>query len=116
MPRLRDQTFESYYDYDDDPLNRLLVPALTCSVRYDRTAGFFSSGALVVAAAGVSRLLHNGGHMRLLVGAQLSPNDVTALQGADRIPEDLLTERLMTALDEPEGERWRKRLEILAKL
>ena len=65
---LRDHPFRIYYGPADDPLANFYIPALSASVRYDRSAGFFSSSALAVAAAGVARLIQNGGRMRLLVG------------------------------------------------
>jgi superfamily II DNA or RNA helicase len=80
-PLLSDYTFQIAYGPNDDRVNEFYVPALSRSVRYDRSAGFFSSSALAVAATGVARLIANGGKMRLLVGAQLSEADVNALQG-----------------------------------
>jgi len=52
---LRDHPFRIYYGPADDPLANFYLPALSASVRYDRSAGFFSSSALAVAAAGVAR-------------------------------------------------------------
>ena len=49
------------------------------SVRYDRAAGYFSSTMLAVAAAGVTKLILNGGQMRLLCGADLAEHDVAAI-------------------------------------
>lgn len=68
--RLRDCKFQISYGPSDDRLNGFYIPALSSSVRYDRSAGFFTSTALAVAAAGVARLVANGGTMRLLVGAE----------------------------------------------
>ena len=59
MTCLRDHPFDISYGPADDRLNRFYIPALSCSVRYDRTAGFFCSSALAVAAAGVARLIRN---------------------------------------------------------
>jgi len=81
LTNLSDHTFQIAYGPGDDRVNDFYVPALSASVRYDRSAGYFSSSALAVAAAGVARLIQNGGRMRLLVGAQLSEQDVQALHG-----------------------------------
>lgn len=76
--------FRLSYGPGDDRLRAFYIPALRASVRYDRMTGYFSSSALAVAAAGVAGLIANGGQMRLLVGAQLSPEDVEAIrQGHD---------------------------------
>jgi hypothetical protein len=82
--RLRDHPFKIFYSVADDRLHDFYIPALSASTHYERSAGFFSSSALAIAATGVARLIQNNGHMRLLVGAQLSPPDVKAIeQGYD---------------------------------
>src|SRR5437868_5052044 len=88
MPGLRDIDFQISYGPADDRLNRFFIPALAASVRYDRAAGYFSSSMLAVAAAGVVRLITNGGAMRLLCGADLSEDDVAAIkQGHEQLAE-----------------------------
>jgi len=108
--------FHLSYSSSDDPLHTFYIPALSASVRYDRMAGFFSSGALAVAAAGVAHLIANGGQMRLLVGAQLTPEDVEAIrQGHDL--RDVVAARLDEALPDPDDladRLMRDRLSVLA--
>jgi hypothetical protein len=98
---LRDYNFKISYGPSDDRLYDFYIPALSRSVRYDRSAGFFSSSALAVAAAGVARLIKNGGTMRLLVGAQLSEEDVEAIRKGDELRE-CLSMRLLNAISDPE--------------
>jgi superfamily II DNA or RNA helicase len=110
---LRDCEFQISYGPGDDGLSAFYVPALSCSIRYDRLAGFFSSSALAVAAAGVARLVENEGTMRLLVGAQLEVADIEAIaRGHDM--RDTLAGRLITKLTDPEDQLMRRRLEVLA--
>ncbi len=98
---LHDHPFKLSYGPGDDRLHRFYIPALRASIRYDRMAGFFASSALAVAAAGVAHLIANGGQMRLLVGAQLSPDDVEAIrQGHDL--RDVVATSLNRALPDPE--------------
>ena len=111
--RLKDHNFQISYRPADDRLHDFYIPALSCSLRYDRTAGFFSSSALAVAAAGVARLVTQGGTMRLLVGAELSEADVQAIERGQAL-DDVVAERLVAALSEPEEEVMRRRLEVLA--
>jgi SNF2 family DNA or RNA helicase len=102
-----------FYSPADNPLENFYIPALTASVRYDRSAGYFSSSALAVAAAGVARLIQNGGRMRLLVGAELSEADVEAIrQGHDL--QDKITERLLERFPDPQDALMRERLAVLA--
>ncbi len=113
MTSLRDIEWQISYGPADDRLNRFYIPALRCSVRYDRSAGFFSSSALAVAAAGVAGLIANRGTMRLLVGAQLDPDDVQAIERGASL-EGIVSEKLLAALEQPVEEVMRRRLEVLA--
>ena len=72
----------------NDLVDELLVPGLRASVRYDRAVGYFRTSAFAVAAQGLSPFVNNGGHMRLLMGAELDPQDQTS----DEIPESLIEE------------------------
>nr|MBC8253740.1 helicase [Ardenticatenia bacterium] len=111
--RLRDCRFQISYGPADDRLHGFYVPALSASVRCDRSTGFFTSSALAVAAAGVARLIANGGTMRLLVGAALTEEDVQAIACGQAL-EEAVSQRLVAALTEPEEEVMRRRLEVLA--
>ena len=110
---LRDHPFRIYYGPADDPLANFYIPALSASVCYDRSAGFFSSSALAVAAAGVARLIQNGGRMRLLVGAALDEGDVEAIRKGHSLQERV-TIRLLERFPDPTDALLRQRLEVLA--
>ncbi len=113
---LREYPFRLSYTVADDPLHTFYIPALSASIRYDRMAGFFSSGALAVAAAGVAHLIARGGQMRLLVGAQLLPEDVEAIRRGHDLRE-VVADRLTSALPDPErlaDDLMRDRLAALA--
>ena len=88
------------YGPGDDRLHRFYIPALRASVRYDRMTGYFTSGALPIAAAGVAHLVAGGGQMRLLAGAQLSAKDVEAIRAGHDL-QDLLSDRLAQSLPDP---------------
>ena len=113
MISLRDVEWQISYGPSDDRLNSFYIPALQRAVRYDRSTGFFSSSALAVAAAGVAGLIANGGTMRLLVGAQLSREDVEAVERGASL-EGIVAEKLIAALEGPVEDLLRRRLEILA--
>ena len=114
--------FRIAYGPNDDRLHDFYLPALERSVRYCRSTGYFRSSALAVAAAGVARLVENKGTMRLLCGADLSPNDVEAiLKGESRRGTlDGAVERTMLRTlardDEDLSTDLEARLEILAWL
>lgn len=113
---LRQLPFQISYTTADDPLHTFYIPALSVSVRYDRMAGFFSSSALAVAAAGVARLIANNGQMRLLVGAALEPEDVEAIRQGHELRE-VIAARMEAALPDPNAladALMRDRLSVLA--
>lgn len=110
---LRECSFKISYGPADDRLNGFYIPALSVSVRYDRAAGFFSSTALSVAAQGVAKLIQNGGRMRLLVGAELSEEDVEAIRRGSELAEHV-SQRLLEAFSDPVDELQHRRLEALA--
>lgn len=113
MALLLDQTFRIFYSPADDPLNNFYIPALSASVRYDRTAGYFNSSALAIAAKGVARLIQNGGWMRLLVGADLDSDDVEAIRQGEDLRERL-TMRMLERFTDPLDALMKQRLEVLA--
>ncbi|HHV54949.1 MAG TPA: DEAD/DEAH box helicase family protein [Firmicutes bacterium] len=105
------------YGPADDRLRDFYLPALSRSVSYDRTSGFFSSWSLAIAAAGVAHLVRAGGRMRLLVGAQLSEEDVRAIERGEGDFQAALEARLLQALEElaaDPADPGRRRLEVLA--
>ncbi|MDR7400958.1 MAG: helicase-related protein [Armatimonadota bacterium] len=105
------------YGAADDRLRELYIPALSRSVTYARTAGFFSSGALAVAAAGLAHLVRAGGRMRLLVGAALSEADVRAIERGEDALGQAVEQRLLealAALERDPTDLARRRLEVLA--
>ncbi|MBN1876000.1 MAG: DEAD/DEAH box helicase family protein [Anaerolineae bacterium] len=115
---LRDHTFQLSYGPGDDRLHAFYIPALRASVRYDRMAGYFSSHALAIAAAGVAHLIANGGTMRLLAGAQLSHEDVAAIEAGYDM-QAVVAHTLSRALPDPAtiaSQYLRERLEALAWL
>jgi len=81
---LRDLGLSGTYSTGDDPLCRFYLPALAVACQYDRMAGYYSSTVLRIAARGVVPFLENaqahGGGMRLIVGSQLSSEDLVAVR------------------------------------
>lgn len=89
---------------DGRPVNMLhdfYIPALSLAKSYDRVAGFFRSSSLAAASQGFSALVGRGGKVRMIVGADLDPEDVRAILRGD-------ADRLEKALDNALGcpEQW----------
>jgi superfamily II DNA or RNA helicase len=103
---LRSVHFETIYD-SDDALQTFYIPSLSRALRYDRSVGYFSSGALSAAAKGIARFIANGGRMRLVVGAQLDEDDCRALTGAITLPDNIAERLAGGLLTDDEVERYR---------
>ncbi len=66
-----------------DMLHDFYIPALKRAVRYDRVAGYFRSTSLAAASQGYSQLVNQGGEIRMIVGSDLEPEDVSAALAGD---------------------------------
>lgn len=91
-------TWETSYRHEDGDLVRLFyVPALSCAARYDRTTGYFSADALVLAARGIERLIAHGGKMRLIVGCTLDVDELEAVERGYDLREQV--EKKLASID-----------------
>ena len=97
--RFQDLGLRATYLASDDRLNGFYVPTLRVAVGYDRLVGYWRSSSLAVAAAGLVRFLHNarevGGQMRIIVGAELTDQDVDAINEGAPIDETLSRRMLL---------------------
>jgi len=75
----------------NDLVEELLVPGLRSSLRYDRAVGYFRTTAFALAAQGLSVFLNGGGHMRLLLGADLADCDRQTGQISPALVEEIHT-------------------------
>ena len=83
---LADGNWRRKYTPDDGDLVRLFyVPALEDAKSYDRLTGYFNAGALALAARGIEGLVRNGGHMRLVVGCTLPPDEIEAIEKGEKL-------------------------------
>ena len=93
---LTERSWNLKYTPDDGDLVQLFyVPALQDAVSYDRLTGYFSAGALALAARGIEGLVRNDGHMRLVVGCTLEQPEIEAIESGERLRETV--ERRLSA-------------------
>ncbi len=115
---LQSYPFRGTYSTGNDPLVNFYIPALERACRYDRAAGYFSSRVLKVAARGLLPFLrnaqNNGGKMRLIVGAQLAPEDVDAIRAGTRQRDEAVQAAIggedLASEDDPVGDEYLKML------
>jgi superfamily II DNA or RNA helicase len=87
----RDLELSKVYDSDkDDLINDFYVPALSDSILYKRITGYFSSGSLSLASAGILSLIKNNGKMMLVTGVDVSDEDYDALKSG--VENDFLSD------------------------
>ncbi|BDI20740.1 hypothetical protein ANSO36C_65420 (plasmid) [Nostoc cf. commune SO-36] len=117
MPKiLREYPWKiSYTSNTHNTITDFYIPALECTIQYDRKAGFFSSAILSKVARGLGAMLHNKGRMRLIMGCQFSPQDLQAIQQGYELRDALLS-RLDADLTPPDNFVQLKHFEILSWL
>ena len=87
---LSDHEWQLKYTPEDGDLVKLFyIPALEDAERYDRLTGYFSAGALALAARGIEGLVRNGGRMRLVVGCTLGPPEIEAIERGEALREQV---------------------------
>ncbi|MDE0674869.1 MAG: helicase-related protein [bacterium] len=103
----------SAYSTSDGPLHSFYIPVLSLAKQIDRSAGYFTSHSLSLAARGLARLIQNNGKMRLLVGMELHKEDVNAVRQGAAL-EDITRDRLESVFEGPSNDIEERRLEALA--
>lgn len=92
----------SYSTSKDDLLNDFYVPALEHSRRYDRAAGFFSSGLVALAPVAFSHFIQGGGRIRLICSPNFSATDIAAIKNdadVSKISRDQVVKDLESLVD-----------------
>ncbi len=81
------------YSTGEQPLTRFYVPMLARAKEYKRLVGYFNASVLARAAAGFAPFVARQAHMQLVVGAQLSDEDVDAVLRGEPL-DKVVAERL----------------------
>jgi hypothetical protein len=105
----------SYSSNENNPIADFYIPALERAVQYDRKSGFFNSTILSKVARGLGAMLYNEGKIRLIMGCQFSPQDLTAIQQGYELKEAIAT-CLDRELEPPKTFVQLKHFEILSWL
>jgi len=115
--RFRELRLQATYQPHEDRLGRFYIPTLRLATSYDRLVGYWRSSSLVVAAAGLTHFLHNaqehGGRMRIIAGAELTEQDITAIEDGEPL-ETIVAARLLADPDTAEDVITQQRLRLLA--
>ena len=106
----------SYRTGRDDMVGDFFVPCLKVSETYRRSAGYFTSAGLALAARGIASLASRQGRMQLVVSPHLQADDIAALNAAKENPEAMLRAVVSRELAEIEDILVKDRLNALAWL
>lgn len=98
----------------DDLVRDFYIPVLSAAIHYRRAVGYFSSGALALAAQGLNRLIERDGSVQLIASPQLSDDDLAALQRGLAARDDIVERALLRNLVKGRGQAQQQRLEYLA--
>lgn len=104
---LREANLQGEYSSSGSSLiDRFFSPALDSSKTYDRAAGYFSSSLFVLAPVAWTNFFNEGGTMRLLCSAELSPRDgKSVLQaGGGQLSRKTFEETWQNLLEVQDGE------------
>lgn len=63
------------------------VPVLSNAKKYDRISCYFNSTSLAIASRGISKFIEHNGHMRLICGNYLTPDDAHIIENADLLKD-----------------------------
>ena len=107
---------EEYRSLQDNIVEEFYTPLLKCAKKYQRAVGFFSSTALIEISKGISGLVKNGGTIELVASPKLSEDDIQAIEKGIKLRDEVIRERILEAIKEPEGKFEEKRLDYLANL
>ncbi len=106
-----------YRSDTDDLVNDFYVPCLSCSSRYDRAVGYFTSQGLSLAARGIAELIQMEGRMRLVFGALVKEEDKDEIvRGYEDRIRTLLEVKFEHELSKPSDDVARSRVASLAWL
>ncbi|MDN4606615.1 DEAD/DEAH box helicase family protein [Sporosarcina highlanderae] len=74
-------------------------PCLKNSIRFDRAAGYFSSGSLSVLAQGMEHFLLNGGKVRIIANPHFNEEDLHAIRKGYAAREDVVSRALLREIE-----------------
>lgn len=107
---------EEYRSLQDDIVGEFYTPLLSCSKKYQRAVGFFSSSALIEISEGVSGLVKHGGKIEMVASPKLSEEDILAIEKGIKMREEIIQDCLIREITSPQGIYERNRLNYLINL
>jgi len=106
-----------YRSPQNDVVQELFIPALSCAKIYKRSVGFFSSTSLVEITKGITELIKNKGQIQIVASPKLSDEDIDAIRAGYEKRSEIIERRLLGEIEVEETDYFRNaRLNLLANL
>lgn len=89
----------SYNSGVDDLVNEFYIPNLREAIHYERAAGFFTSGSLILISQGINELIKNSGTMRLICSPKLTEEDIEAINRGYEERSNILQDAILREIN-----------------
>ena len=90
-PSLKDLDLkDEYRTKEKPPPLEFYIKCLENSIRFDRSAGYFTSSGISKAAQGFSNFIRKGGKIRLIVSPSFSEEDISAIIKGIKTRNDII--------------------------
>lgn len=107
---------KEYRSLIDNIVKDFYIPLLNEAVEYKRAVGFFSSSVLAEISKGISRLVRNGGKIKIVASPYLSEEDIQAIKAGYEMRDDIIKSAIRREMHEASNEFEAQRLNLLANL
>lgn len=84
----------------DDITNRLLIPALSNGIQYDRGTGYFSIDALIELSSGIIAYIKNGGVIRIVTSVDLDMRDMEIIKNGIDYGRQVATDHILKIIED----------------
>lgn len=105
-----------YRSLIDNIARDFYIPLLSCSIKYQRAVGFFSSSALLEIAKGISGLVKNGGKIQIIASPYLSDEDIEAIKSGYQMRDQIIKNAVRREMVDCKTKFEKEQLNILANL
>lgn len=107
---------KEYRSLRDDIVADFYIPLLSEANLYCRAVGFFSSTSLMEITYGISRLISNGGKIKLIASPKLSQEDIEAIERGYELREKVIEDALLRELYDVDDFYCEQRLNYISRL
>ena len=104
-----------YHSLVDNVIEDFYIPCLEQSSLYKRITGFFSGMSFQLFGRGLSRLVTNGGHMKLLISTRLSKEEEEAISKGYS-EREIVEKNFLASIKDPQDEFEKGYLSLLTYL